>query len=375
MKFKAEVKDLNFLGLGVLRNPDGLVFFSSGVWPGDVGYFETEESDKKKNFRFAKLVELEKKSESRKEPECPYQGFDSDSCGGCPWMIANYDSQLEWKKEILSQQLKRNKIDFKGEIAIYHSDAELAYRSRAVFRSDGRKIGFLSQKSSDLVDIEKCPVLNSETNLSLVKVRSKLPNIEWSADSDGEFTKIYLEDKKAEFSGEDIPFRQVNKDQNTKLKKLIEESLKKFSINQSIELFSGDGNFTGLLSDHSAHSLAAFEGSKNLVSDLNRKSFERVSAYPLDLYSKKALKKIERSVDEPDFLFLDPPRGGFRELQKLVSKFKSLKVLMYVSCSSSSFSRDISPLLQDGWELVELKGLDFFPQTPHLEIFSVLIRT
>jgi tRNA/tmRNA/rRNA uracil-C5-methylase (TrmA/RlmC/RlmD family) len=46
--------------------------------------------------------------------------------------------------------------------------------------------------------------------------------------------------------------------------------------------------------------------------------------------------------------------------------------LVYVACDPASFARDLKVLLDVGWELEGLRGLDLFPMTEHVEVVAVL---
>jgi 23S rRNA (uracil1939-C5)-methyltransferase len=45
-----------------------------------------------------------------------------------------------------------------------------------------------------------------------------------------------------------------------------------------------------------------------------------------------------------------------------------------VSCDPATFARDIRGLIDDGYEVVSIKGFDMFPQTHHVEIVGHLRR-
>src|SRR5690606_10440310 len=107
-QFQSTVKGLSFKGLGVVEHPNGQIFFVQGAWPGDVAVFEIESIEK--SYGYAKILELIKPSNDRRQAPCFFQGFELGKCGGCPWMIANYSSQLQHKDKILNHLLERASI-------------------------------------------------------------------------------------------------------------------------------------------------------------------------------------------------------------------------------------------------------------------------
>ncbi|MFH0881859.1 MAG: 23S rRNA (uracil(1939)-C(5))-methyltransferase RlmD [bacterium] len=72
----------------------------------------------------------------------------------------------------------------------------------------------------------------------------------------------------------------------------------------------------------------------------------------------------------PDTVVIDPPRSGLTP--KLIRKLVRLGAerIVYVSCNPSSFADDLAAL--DGYELAEAVAYDMFPQTPHVEMVTLL---
>lgn len=75
---------------------------------------------------------------------------------------------------------------------------------------------------------------------------------------------------------------------------------------------------------------------------------------------------------EYDYIVIDPPRSGLTP--KAVKRICAFDIprIMYVSCSPSTLSRDLSALSEYGYHPVRLKPFDFFPQTAHLETLVLL---
>ncbi|MFM6980961.1 MAG: class I SAM-dependent RNA methyltransferase, partial [Micrococcales bacterium] len=48
------------------------------------------------------------------------------------------------------------------------------------------------------------------------------------------------------------------------------------------------------------------------------------------------------------------------------------KQLIYVACDPIALARDLKPLIEGGFELVEIRAFDLFPHTHHFETVAHL---
>lgn len=75
-----------------------------------------------------------------------------------------------------------------------------------------------------------------------------------------------------------------------------------------------------------------------------------------------------------DVLVVDPPRAGLDEAAREAVQDSTADRLVYVSCDPATWARDVGELVRQGWKLGEVTPHDFYPQTSHVEIVSVLER-
>jgi 23S rRNA (uracil1939-C5)-methyltransferase len=69
-------------------------------------------------------------------------------------------------------------------------------------------------------------------------------------------------------------------------------------------------------------------------------------------------------------VLIDPPRTGLsNELCEIFCKNKVRK-LICVSCNPATLARDARKLLNAGYELANMQGFAFYPQTFHLEMMA-----
>lgn len=73
-------------------------------------------------------------------------------------------------------------------------------------------------------------------------------------------------------------------------------------------------------------------------------------------------------------IVIDPPRAGMhpRVLYRLI--LLSPKQIMYISCNPATFARDAAELVSAGYELPEVRPVDMFPHTRHIELVGLFSK-
>ncbi|NFI07868.1 23S rRNA (uracil(1939)-C(5))-methyltransferase RlmD [Clostridium botulinum] len=85
-------------------------------------------------------------------------------------------------------------------------------------------------------------------------------------------------------------------------------------------------------------------------------------------------KVIKDVKQKPDIIILDPPRPGVHPVAlEYVVKFEP-KEIIYVSCNPKTLVDDLKYLIDNGYKLEKVKGMDMFPHTPHVETVVLLQR-
>jgi 23S rRNA (uracil1939-C5)-methyltransferase len=114
-------------------------------------------TEEKPGFARARADVILEPSPHRVEPGCPYFTI----CGGCHYQHASYEHQLEIKKEILRETLKRTaKLDLSVEIQV-HPSPPWSYRNRSrlkVQTAPEFKVGYFKMSSHELLAVEQCPI-------------------------------------------------------------------------------------------------------------------------------------------------------------------------------------------------------------------------
>lgn len=82
----------------------------------------------------------------------------------------------------------------------------------------------------------------------------------------------------------------------------------------------------------------------------------------------------DKAAGEFDVIIIDPPRAGLhpKALKRLIKLLPER--ILYISCNPSTFARDAKDLVAAGYVLPEVRPVDMFPHTMHIELASVFSR-
>lgn len=162
-RIKLKIKRMGINGEGIGFYQKTLVFVPGALKGEDVLCLVT---DVKHNFVQAKLLKVQKSSRFRVTPPCEVY----EACGGCQIMHLRYDKQLDYKKDVLLQALKKFKprgyenYELRDTIGMeepHHYRAKLQFQTRKV---KGEVLaGLYAQNSHRLISIKDCYVQDKVT--------------------------------------------------------------------------------------------------------------------------------------------------------------------------------------------------------------------
>jgi tRNA/tmRNA/rRNA uracil-C5-methylase (TrmA/RlmC/RlmD family) len=347
-------------GGDALARVDGFPVFASNVFPGDVARVRLVEV--KKGFAKADLVELVKPSEQRRLAPCPV----ADECGGCDWTALRLDRQLEAKRRILSESLRRiGKLDVATLPEIRIHPSPLNYRLRSRLHRDGEAVGFYAMRSNRVVPLAReCEVVGVET------ARVAPEGEVWEVDGMllGGEQELTLTVDAFTYRLHTRAFFQVNRHLlGTMLRLVTAHAAQTVNRQHAVDLYAGVGFFTlpmAKLFDR----VTMIEGSP-------------LSARYARMNVPWNVKVVEAPVEQhvprlgkANFVFLDPPRAGARRDVIAAVAEKTQERIAYLSCDPVTFARDSNVLLAAGWKLDSLDLLDLFPNTHHVETLGSFVR-
>lgn len=394
-----KIEKLDNLGRGIAKLNNKIVFVDNAL-PDE--FVNIEIVKDKKNYSLAKNNKLLKKSIYRRKV-CPYSEF----CGGCDLINLEYNKQLEYKSKKIEELIKRNfNNDIRINSIIY--DKDFSYRNKILLHISQDKLGFFEQMSNNIIDIEKCLLVNDKANNLIKSIRKfiknnkKLKSVVIRISSNGDTMLIFngdsLENKILEyFSMVDVivlnnktikgqfikerlgdkefliypnSFFQVNMFNTLNLYNEVRRMTYNKRYDNILDLYCGTGTIGIFLSDI-ATSVVGIEVIEDAVVAAKRNA---------DINNVENIKficgKVEDYIDRfnnIDLIIVDPPRSGLDK--KTINNIKRInpKEIIYVSCDPMTLVRDLKELEED-YLIKEITPVDMFPNTHHVECVSVLHR-
>jgi 23S rRNA (uracil1939-C5)-methyltransferase len=395
-----------------------VVFIEGGV-PGDL--VELEQVTIHKKLARARIGNLLESSPDRVEPRCAHFG----RCGGCRWQHIDYAAQLRAKAAMVTDALERiGGLAAVGNLEIIASPDPYAYRARARFVEFEGGVGYRIRGSREVEMIDQCPVLipaaqealgqlvrsvaradelvnNSKNDVSDVpppkSARKARRSVEWilsagkrdpaivqrvigRREPKGTVDSIHLEVLGESLRVSGTSFMQGNALLWDSLAEVVcrlaEAATESKKTKRFVELYAGIGFLTIPLARR-GYSGIAIESDRSAVSDLTFNLAKSGLAKEVKVIRGRveARRDLAKQFGATDLLVVDPPRAGLDKNVRDTIASNGPGGLIYVSCDPATLARDLKPLIAAGYQLTSIRGLDLFPQTPHIETISHLTRT
>ncbi len=170
-------------------------------------------------------------------------------------------------------------------------------------------------------------------------------------------------------------FFQTNTNQAETLYRTAFDMLKATRDDRVLDLYCGTGSIGILLSKY-VHEVVGVE----LVPDAIAAARENATLNRVDNIEffegnvKDFLKSHPKAQEQFDVIIVDPPRAGMNpKALKYLLKMAPER-LLYISCNPSTFARDAASLVKAGYRLPEVRPVDMFPHTMHIELVGMFSR-
>jgi 23S rRNA (uracil1939-C5)-methyltransferase len=415
-----QIRALSSDGAGVGNLADGRVVFVPRTAPGDE--VRVRITDGKPRWARGQLRGLLVPSPDRVSPSCPYY----EECGGCTLQHIAYEQQLHWKGDTVREALKRiSHVDI-ALPAVIPSPNERNYRSRVTFtlvRLPGGRVvaGFHHLGVPHrIVDVEEGCILPEPAVASIWtglrrawgegarrlpagrKLRLTLRAVDegvilvveggrgpgrpdillreveglvavWAVGPKGGGKLLagltHVHDTRL---GETVrtgptTFLQVNRVAGEALHRWVVEQGAVTPGDKVVDAYCGVGLYGRDLARLGAHVLGIERDSK-AAGAASRDSPEGFTVWAGAVEDRMA------EALPADLVVLNPPRIGIDAEVTETLLAAGPPRLIYVSCAPATLARDVGRL-SSSYEVVDVRAFDLFPQTAHVEVVVVLVRT
>lgn len=380
-------------GSAVGRLPDGTACFVDYAIPGE--RVRVRVIARRRRWATAELVEVLDASPDRVDPPCPL--FGPGRCGGCKLQHITPRRQAELLADVIADQLRRiGHLDGGGRPQMIrpHGGDGLGYRHRARFAVDASgHLAFRRANSHDLIGVDDCLLLvpsarralhHSATGwrgarevllqvgtddravFAVMAARGDVvtPDDVTPDDVSSDSGKVAFTVSGGTFHVDATSFFQASVAAAEHLVDLVRRMAAPAPGEHVLELYAGVGLLTVALAADGAR-VTAVEANSSACSDARANT----AGLDVTVVQADAGRNLGLS-DRVDAVVLDPPRrGAGPDVMAWIAALEPQRVI-YVSCDPATFARDARVLVDHGFALGQVVGVDQFTHTAHVELVA-----
>jgi len=404
-------------GEGVGRLGDGCTVFVHRTAPGDE--VEVLVTHRHRRWARARLVTLRRPGEDRRPPPCPFY----DHCGGCTLQHLTEEAQRRAKADIVAQALARlGGVTLPAPPEVIPAPRAWRYRNRMTFVVRRRETGVVAGlhavgEPDDIVDVDhRCLLPEAAVTQAWARLRAawaQRPDLlppagpdahltvratadgqalltvaggaegwdarplaaasgpwagVWQRFGDGRVRRLLGAPAVEEMAGEAVrvagdSFLQVNREAAALLYREVERQAENVRGLQVVEAYAGVGILSRRLARAGAR-VVALEGNPGAAAEARRAGGFEVVAGPVERHLSAALPA--------KVVIVNPPRGGLSGAVVATLLASPPRRLVYVSCNPATLARDVRRLAAR-FDLAQVRCVDLFPQTAHVETVATLV--
>jgi 23S rRNA (uracil1939-C5)-methyltransferase len=384
--YTLSLEKLTHQGSALAHHEGQAVFAAFGI-PGEEADVLIERVHK--DYLEGRVVGVRTPSSQRVEPRCAYFGV----CGGCQLQHIAYEEQLELKRGVVAEQLRRigrlSDVDVRPAVA----SEPWRYRNHARFTVDREGyLGFTMRGRKRVVRTEDCHIIHPWIRDTMRALQGRAHGMRQVAMRIGVNTGDTLIQPPLDGRAPEIPsgqrayneellgarfrvsaasFFQVNTPQAENLIRLVRDGLALTAGDVLLDAYAGVGTFARTLAPL-VRTVIAIEVSASSVAD-GRLNTEDVPNVEWMLGEVEAV--LPNLAEKPSAVVLDPSRQGCGApaLEALIAA--EVPRVAYVSCEPATLARDLRILVDGGFAIDHVQPVDLFPQTYHIECVAVLRRS
>lgn len=355
-------------------------------------------------------------SADRVAPVCRHFG----TCGGCVAQHMSDNLYAEWKRDIVVDAFRQHGLE--TDIGPLHRIA-VGSRRRAVLTATQAKggtvtLGYHRRKSSDLIDIEECPILVPalvarlaalravvaalsvrDARLTVLETRSGLDIAvnhgarDHRPDAIAALGSIAARHRIARiasngdivieraapalsFGGIDaVPppgaFVQAAEPAEREMSRLVLDAVGRSK--RVADLFCGVGTFTLPLARTSR--VLAVDGDQTAIAALNAATAHAQGLKPIETKRRDLFREplSAQELKGMDAVVFDPPRAGAKAQAERLAR-SAVPLVVAVSCDPGTLARDVRCLVDGGYGIEAVTPIDQFLFSAHVEAVAVLRR-
>jgi tRNA/tmRNA/rRNA uracil-C5-methylase (TrmA/RlmC/RlmD family) len=335
--------------------PGGRVVFVRHALPGERVQARVVEDHGR--YLRADAVEVLRASPHRVEAPCPLAR--PDGCGGCDFQHVALDEQRRLKATVVREQLARlARVDREVVCeAVPGDEAGQRWRTRMQYvdLGDGRR-GLRKHRSREVVEVEDCLIARRDAR----------------TDGPG---PVVEEVRGRRFQVAADGFWQVHPGAPTVLVDTVLAQLGPRPGERVVDLYAGVGLFARFLAEAvgESGSVLAVESDRRATSDAADNLADLPQAEVVTDRVDRWVRRTRRDGDrEVDLVVLDPPRAGAKRAVAADLAALRPRAVSYVACDPAALARDVGYFADAGYRLTDLRCLDLFPMTHHVECVALL---
>jgi 23S rRNA (uracil1939-C5)-methyltransferase len=406
-------------GLALGRHAGRVVFVPYAI-PGETVRVEIGET--RDRWARARLLEVLVPSPQRVVPPCPY--FGPGRCGGCHFQHIGYETQAEFKRQVVVDQLARvgglrqvpvhdviaaaEPWGYRNHVTLAPVTPEPGHEGEGEKEQRSGRFGFLSTDGHSIFPIEECLIADPLIDEAWSALDMEWPQLRrlslrcGSATGDrmAVFELDHYEDFDIEvdlavscvvlladgeavvlmgdrYLTEEVAGRryqvsagsafQANTAGAEALVAVVREFLEPQPGQALVDLYCGVGLFSLALAE-SVGRVTGIEIAPSAAADFRHNTLGLDHVSLIEQTAEQALPQIEGPVD---LVVLDPPRAGAG--RQVIGEIRRLspRRIAYVSRDPATLARDARWLVGSGYDLVGVQPVDLLPQTFHVECVAL----
>ena len=381
-------------GGAVGRLGEGRVVFVRHALPGEL--VRVVVLERTSRFARADVVEVLEPSAQRVVPPCPYAG--PGECGGCDLQHASPLAQSSWKEALVGEHLRRIAgVTLDVRVETFGAARGSRTRLRCAVDDQGR-LSLRAARSHELVAVDPCWLADERLAPAFAASWRGADEVELRALGDAEpFAVVRRHGERAAtdvrslsnsaidptthsrvrvgshvFTVSPQSFWQSHRDAPAVLSEAVLAGAQVGPGDHVVDLFSGVGLFAAALARAVGPRgrVSAVESSRDAVADA-RVNLDGMGGVRVRAWSVTP-RAVRDAVGEGDVVVMDPPRTGLARGVATALVQRRPRRVVYVSCDAATFSRDLRNFLDGGYSVRDLRVLDLFPMTEHVELVTTL---